>query len=375
MIALAQSLAALALLLCAPAWGQGVTPHTVVLGQSAPLSGPRQAVGERIRNGALAYLRRLNDAGGVHGRRIELATFDDGGDPARALANTRRLIEEFGVFALFGYPEASLSRDVLELLRRSHVTLLSAECGGREPRAPEAPVYAICPDAADELARLVDDYAQLAQRRFALVRLDDAGGAALAAATRAAVARHGLVELRDIPYELGGPTDAAPARILRAPAPDVVLVALPQPPAAALLRELRRAGSRAQLVATSLADASATARALGREGAGVVLSQPVPPLSQISLPVVSDYLAAFRVETGGDDYSPASLAAFIAAKVMAEAVRRAGPAPTRERLAQSLAAMNDYDAGGYVVRFSRTRREGSARVYLQSIDREGGLLH
>lgn len=376
MIALARILAGLwLLLLCAPAWGQGVTPRTVVLGQSAPLSGPQQAAGESIRNGALAYLRRLNEAGGVHGRRIELATFDDGGDPARALANTRRLIEEFGVFALFGYPQASLSTEVLDLVQRSDVTLLSAECGGREARPPGRPVYTVCPDAASELAGLVDDYAQLGQRRFALVRLDGEGGAGLAAAARAALARRGLVELRDVPYDLGRTPDAEVSRILQAPSPDIVLVALPQPPAAALLRELRRAGSRAQLVATSLADAMAAARALGREGAGVVFSQPVPPLSQISLPIVSDYRAAFRVETGGEDYSPASLAAYIAAKVMAEAVRRAGPAPTRERLAQSLAAMNDYDAGGYVVRFSRTRREGSARVYLQSIDREGGLLH
>ena len=59
-----QILAALLLLFaCAAASAQGVTARTVVLGQSAPLSGPQAALGEEIRNGALAYLRRLNDAG------------------------------------------------------------------------------------------------------------------------------------------------------------------------------------------------------------------------------------------------------------------------------------------------------------------------
>ena len=374
MIAPAQILAALALLLCAPAWGQGVTSHTIVLGQSAPLSGPRQAEGERIRDGALAYLRRLNDAGGVHGRRIELATFDDGGEPARALENTRRLVEEFGVFALFGYPETDLTRDVLELVRRSGITLFGAACAATAPAAARL-IYTVCADRADELERLVADYADLGQRRFALVRRDDAAGAALAAAAREALSRRGLGGLQDVPYAPGAGTDAALAPVLKAPAPDVILVALPQPPAAALLRDLRRAGSQAQLVATSLADAAATARELGRDGAGIALSQTVPPLAQTSLPVVSDYLAAFRVETGGEDYSPASLASYIAAKVLAEAVRRAGPAPTRERLAQALAGMGAYDAGGYVVHFSRTARQGSARIYLQSIDRDGGLLH
>ncbi|MGH8687665.1 MAG: ABC transporter substrate-binding protein [Burkholderiales bacterium] len=366
-------LAALALLLCAPAWSQGVTAHTIVLGQSAPLSGPRQSAGERIRDGALAYLRRLNDAGGVHGRRIELATFDDGGDPARALANTRRLIEEFGVFALFGYPEADLTRDVLERVRRSGITLFGAECGDPAAHAPGWPVYTVCADRAQELERLVADYANLGQRRFALVRSDDAGGAALAATTRGALSAQGLGELRDAPYAAGA--SEVLARVLKAPAPDVILVALPQPPAAVVLRALHRSGSRAQLIATSLADARATARELGRDGAGIALSQTVPPLSQISLPVVSDYLAAYRVETGTEEYSPASLASFIAAKVLVEAMRRAGPTPTREGLAQALSGMGAYDAGGYVVHFSRTAREGSTRIYLQSIDREGGLLH
>jgi hypothetical protein len=111
MIALARLLlAALALgLLAGMAWSQGVTPRTVVLGQSAPLSGPLQAHGEDIRNGALAYFRKLNAAGGVHGRRIELATLDDAGDAAATLANTHRFIEEFKVFALFGYAGAGMT--------------------------------------------------------------------------------------------------------------------------------------------------------------------------------------------------------------------------------------------------------------------------
>jgi len=85
------ALFALALgLLPAAAWSQGVTAHTLVLGQSAPLSGPLQGLGEDVRSGALAYLRRLNDAGGVHGRRLELATLDDAGDAGRALPGRRR---------------------------------------------------------------------------------------------------------------------------------------------------------------------------------------------------------------------------------------------------------------------------------------------
>src|SRR3954468_15170023 len=80
----------------------GVTAKSITIGQSAPLSGANAELGNDIRNGALAYFRKVNDAGGVYGRRIELTTLDDGNQVPRAEANTRKLVEEQGVFALFG---------------------------------------------------------------------------------------------------------------------------------------------------------------------------------------------------------------------------------------------------------------------------------
>src|SRR5712691_350283 len=88
----------------------GVTASTIVIGQSAPLSGANAELGNDIRNGALAYFKKVNDAGGIHGRKIELVTHDDANQVPRAEANTRRLVEEQPVFALYGYASATLSR-------------------------------------------------------------------------------------------------------------------------------------------------------------------------------------------------------------------------------------------------------------------------
>src|SRR5262245_45722044 len=72
----------------------GVSAGTIVIGQSAPLSGANAELGNDIRNGALAYFARINAAGGVHGRKIELATIDDGNVVQRAEANTKKMVEE-----------------------------------------------------------------------------------------------------------------------------------------------------------------------------------------------------------------------------------------------------------------------------------------
>ena len=365
-----------AALLCAAslqAFAQGVTPRTVALGQSAPLSGPARAHGEEIRNGALAYLRTLNDAGGVHGRRIELATLDDAGEPERALANSQRLVEDLRVFALFGYPAANLSRELIALAQRNRVPLFAPVTGAALARQPARYLFTVRAGHADEVERVVAHYAQLGLQRFALVRRDDAEGAEIAAALRAALRRRGLPEGAAAILKSG--KAAATVHAALAGDPDVVLVAAPAAPAADLLRGLKRAASPAQALVLSLADPALLARSLGREGAGVALSQVVPPLERTSLPVVAEYRAAFEAETGSQDYSPASLEAYIAAKVFAEAVRRAGPALTRDALLLALEAMSAYDAGGYLVGYSRSNHQGSARIELLAIGRDGGLLH
>src|SRR5216684_8370306 len=99
----------------------GVTASTIVIGQSAPLTGANAELGNDIRNGALAYFRKANEAGGVHGRRIELATLDDANQVPRAEANTAKLVQEQGVFALFGYASATLSRPALPIVEKHKV--------------------------------------------------------------------------------------------------------------------------------------------------------------------------------------------------------------------------------------------------------------
>lgn len=364
---------ALGLLGAAPSWAQGVTARTVVLGQSAPLSGPEQATGEAIRSGALAYLRRLNDAGGVHGRRIELATLDDAGDPERALANTRRLVEEFRVFALFGYPAQSATAEVLALSHEAQVPLIAPISASDTVRRPGRNAFAVRAGVAEELDQLVAHYGSLGLRRMAILREDGARGSQWAAAARAALSRRDLPPPRDL--NVGATGIAAAVREALGASTDVLIVALAQPPAADLVRALKRGGSRAQIVVGSLAEADSLARALGAEGAGVAIAQVVPPLGRISLPVVAEYRAAYAAETGKAAYSTRSFEAFIGAKVLAEAVRLTGPELTREKFMLALQAMSAHDTGGHLVHYSRNARRGSSRIYLLAIGRDGALLH
>src|SRR5258708_19166154 len=80
----------------------GVTKDAILLGQSVALTGAAAQLGIQMRNGMKAYFDYVNEHGGVHGRKIELITLDDGYEPARTVPNTKKLIDD-KVFALIGY--------------------------------------------------------------------------------------------------------------------------------------------------------------------------------------------------------------------------------------------------------------------------------
>src|SRR5437899_3677771 len=137
----------------AQAQAPGVSARSVVIGQSAPLSGANAELGNDIRNGALAYFKQVNDAGGVHGRKLELVSLDDANQVQRAEANTIELVEKRRVFALFGYASATLSRPALPVVEKHNVPFLAPFTGADPMRVFNKNVYNMRASYADELGK------------------------------------------------------------------------------------------------------------------------------------------------------------------------------------------------------------------------------
>src|SRR6187455_2258893 len=154
----------------------GVSSSTILIGQSVPLTGANAELGNDIRNGALAYFAKLNAAGGVHGRKIELTTLDDVNQVPRADANTKKLVEETGVFALFGYASATLWRPALPTVEKHGVPFLGPFTGADPMRVFNKHVYNMRGSYAEELEKIVDHFQSLGVKRFSIVYYDDVVG-------------------------------------------------------------------------------------------------------------------------------------------------------------------------------------------------------
>ena len=96
----------------------GISDTTITLGMSAPFSGPNEAYGKEMKEGALAYFAQLNAAGGINGRKVELIAIDDGYETERTVANTRKLINEHIVRISDFIYEIAVSRSFGVILNR-----------------------------------------------------------------------------------------------------------------------------------------------------------------------------------------------------------------------------------------------------------------
>jgi ABC-type branched-subunit amino acid transport system substrate-binding protein len=343
----------------------------ILIGQSAPLTGMNAELGSDIRYGALAYFNKVNEAGGVHGRRIELATLDDANEVARAEANTEELVEKIGVFALFGYASATLSRPALPTVQTHGVPFLAPFTGADPMRIFNRYVYNMRASYAEELERIVGHFAAGGIRRFAVVHYDDAVGKDNLNVVERALRDHGLALVSTAAFkDRANPDIGGGLKQVMQGNPEVVIFTTLYKATADFVKDARKAGLAAQLVSNSFPGPTALAKELGPDGAGIGMTQVVPSPNRRSVPVVLEYQHAME-KLGKSEFSFTSLESYIAAKVIVEALRRAGPKLTRESFMQALDGLRGYDAGGYLVTFAPDNHNGSSYVELAVMGKDG----
>jgi branched-chain amino acid transport system substrate-binding protein len=109
-------------------YGPGVTDSEIKLGQTLPYSGPASAYGQ-LGRAQVAYFKSLNDRGGINGRKINLISLDDGFSPPKAVEQTRRLVEQDEVAAIFGTLGTPLNLAIRQYLNAKKVPQLFIAAG------------------------------------------------------------------------------------------------------------------------------------------------------------------------------------------------------------------------------------------------------
>jgi ABC-type branched-subunit amino acid transport system substrate-binding protein len=359
----------------APAADPGIGNDVVVLGQSAALTGPASSLGVEMREGALAYFSRINAAGGVHGRKIELHSLDDGYEPDRTAANTRKLIDEERVFMLFGYVGTPTSQAALPIFTAAKVPFFGAFTGAELLRTPlNRYVFNMRASYYDETETMVNHLVTSGKRNIAVFYQNDAFGKAGLTGVELAMKRRGLAISATGTVERNTTEVAAAVKSIGAAKPDAIIMVSAYRSCGEFVRQAKKAGMHADFLNVSFVGAKALATDLGSDGYGVVVAQVVPFPWGANTPVVRDYHKAMASVNPQSALSFTSLEGYLAAKTLSEALRRVGRDLSREKLIAELERMREYDLGGFVVGFSPSNHNGSKFVDLTMIGKEGRFV-
>jgi ABC-type branched-subunit amino acid transport system substrate-binding protein len=359
---------------CTVAADPGVTATTILIGQSAAFTGPASELGTEMRAGALAYFQALNAAGGVNGRKIELRSLDDGYEGDRAAANTKKLIDE-GVFLLFGYVGTPTSNASKPIFTAARVPFVGPFTGAESLRNPlNRYIFNIRASYYDETDKLVGQLAgQTLDRIAVFYQNDDYGKAGLTGVERA-MQKRSMKILAMGTVERNTTDVAAAVKAICKIEPQGVVMISAYKSCAAFIKAMRIAGCNPQFMNVSFVGSKALAHEAGPAGRGVGISQVVPFPWSLSARVVKDYQQLLEASTGKQNYSFTSLEGFIAAKVLAEGLRRTGPDLTREKFINAMEQIRDFDVGGFTVSFSPTDHSGSKFVELTVIGKDERFL-
>ena len=351
----------------------------IVVGQVAALSGPLAPTGKHMQAGVQLYFDAVNAEGGIHGATIRLVVKDDGYRSDETVRLARTLLKEAKPLAFIGFVGTGNVEKILDekVLSTAGIPLLAVRSGAASlVRRNDPYLFMTRASYAAEIDKIIEQYASSGHTRFAILYQDDAFGQDVLASAEQAIGKAGGALVAKGSYEKNTTEVSAAVQTIAAARPQAVILIANTAASAEFLKQSRAAGNLAQHVALSVTDGAQVVQRIGADKAeGLVLTQVVPDPGARSLPLIreiQDNFAKFAPKDVSVNHT--LIEGYLGAKVLGEALRRAGPNPTRRKLRDTLEAMKSYDAGGVFISFSANRHTGSRFVDITILNRAGQLL-
>ena len=353
---------------------QGVTDKTIKIGAYNALTGPIPLTGKQMVTGWRAAVQAVNDAGGIHGRKLELIVEDDGYEPSRALAAARKLVERDQVLLMtgLGTPTTVVAAKYLEqakvpLLFPMGASSTQLNQAGLKQLFMVHPAYSA---QAEIIVGWMIDHAGI-KKPCMLYFLDPAGEDHFAGAKKAVAARNLQLPVAE-GIDRAAADYTAPLLKAKNAGCDLIYTAVTLEVAARVVSTAERMDFKPKYAGfTSQADATLI-KLLGPLAEGFYAADMmVRPDSDE--PAVKTYLANLKKFSADAEPTFFVNYAYAAMMLVAEAIRDAGPQPTREKVLAALEKWNP-KASPLMgpVSFSPKDHDGKRSLYMVQV--KGGKL-
>lgn len=353
---------------------EGAADGDILIGQSCQLTGPLAALTEEVRRGSSLYFDQVNARGGVHGRRIRVLALDDAYDPKRAADNTRKLIDEDKVLALYQYagtPPALAGQAIAE---ERGVPFIAPFTGADGLRLPSLRyTFNIKAGYATELDATVKQLASVGISRIAAVYLNNAFGTGGLASVKQSAKAYNVGLVAEAPLEVDGSKMADAVASVARQSPQAVIVISAGKPSVDFVDAYLSAGHRSTFYMMSVISNAQLVQALGPRARGVVVSQVVPSPWNTSVPISREFQALAKAN-GLTEFTFSQMEGYISARFLVEALQRAGSRPTRTGLVQAMESMRNVNLSGYPIELSPSQHHSGRFVDLLMMGQGGRFM-
>ncbi|RED29076.1 amino acid/amide ABC transporter substrate-binding protein (HAAT family) [Rhodopseudomonas thermotolerans] len=327
----------------------GVTATSIKLGNTAPYSGPASAYAT-IAKAGLAYFDMINQAGGIHGRKVEIISLDDAFTPPKAVEQTRKLVDSDNVLAIFlpiGTPTSAATQAYLNSNKVPQLLVSSGASRWNQPRKfPWTVGWNV--DYVTE-GRIYAKYilANVKEPKIALLYQNDDYGKDILAGLKQGLGDQQAALVQAATYELSDPTVDSPIAKLRHSGANVFISATTPKFAAQSIKVVDQLGWKPLFVLPSVSnsvDPVLTSAGLDKS-AGIIstsyVKQPTDPQWQNDpdFKTWSAFMDKYYPSGSKKDWLNAY--AYGMSYVMHQALEKAGKNLTRETLMAAMESVRD----------------------------------
>ncbi|MBL0727092.1 ABC transporter substrate-binding protein [Piscinibacter sp. HJYY11] len=350
------------------------------IGQTTGVTGPAAGPVKEINQGAMLYIDFVNSEGGINGQQIEVVTLDDKNQVPNTVENTKQLIADPKVVALFlnrGTPHAQA---MLPLLTEARIVLLAPSTGAISVHKPVHPyVFNVRATYQREAEHVTRHLGMGGLERVGICYVDDPFGQdALQGALNVFKTAGKQTAFNEALDKFKPDYSKCVAKALETKPLGILMISTAASVATGV-KALRQAGSKVTVATLSNNAAKGFVDALGEHASGVIVSQVFPSERRLASPMIAE-AARLAQAKGIKQLTPAMIEGYAASKVLVLALRRAAQgkeAITRASFKKALESFNRVDigagVGGTELTYTPTDHSGLDYVDLSYIGDDGSF--
>jgi branched-chain amino acid transport system substrate-binding protein len=351
----------------------GVTKDTITIGVFGPLTGPSYLYGKLFFNGMEVVFDKINAAGGINGRKLQLVREDDRCDPAAAIGAVKKLISEDQVFSISGGGCSNSAFAARGEIEQAGVPWVASavHTGITRPIAPN--IFSTSLTSPIESAAEVEYVQNHGYKRVAIVAMHDSWGRTRYEPLIQILKERGITPVAD--EEVTPDANDATPQVLRLKQanPDAIIMLLFPKPGAVFVRDATKLGMKLPIIGqTSISDPVAFEEQVAMPGA----TSNFVTITQVrytpDAPEMADWRKAIEARFPGDRLSTFNLTGIGHAQVIVEALRRAGPDLTRESFIAALTTLRDFHTDTYGGGITCTKEENRCNKTAVWVHKEPG---